>query len=313
MPVRPVRIEASKDYRIRARLYSPSSSTPPTRLCILAHPYPTFSSYNNELIVMLAEHLQGLNLLVLTFNFRRQKGTWSGHLERSDYGCALDWSLLKFPNVREVILGGYSYGALVASACFPHSLPALHELDDAPGFDSRPAVARVGRPSLGSADSSAPTEHAEEEADDEATNRQSMALNRHRTSSVFGRASTWLPGGHRVHSAHHDGPSRSLKVRYLLISLPLSLYRYSIWMFPKPRRAWENKHYLPASSIDKLDIFAAWGADDEFASLVRVKRKANRQSWHVNVLEDCGHWVEEDEHVQQLLELIEHWVDGEHS
>ncbi|ORY83235.1 Alpha/Beta hydrolase protein [Protomyces lactucae-debilis] len=321
MPVRPVRIEASRQHRIRARLYSPSSSTPPTRLCILAHPYPTFSSYNNELIVLLAEHLQQLNFLVLTFNFRRQKGTWSGHLERSDYSCALDWCLIKFPNVQEVILGGYSYGALVASACFPHPLPVLHALDDVVGFESRAGMLprHPGRASIGSHVSDAPTEHARTQPtsadmeDDEAANRQSIALNRHRTSSVFGRATHWLPGTHASHRGDAllaENLTRKLKVRYLFVSLPLSAYRYSLWMFPKPRRAWENKRHLPASSIDKIDIFAIWGDEDEFSSKVRIKRKLNRASWHVRLIEGCGHFVEEDEHVQQLKEQVERWIDG---
>ena len=309
MPVRSVRIEASKNHRIRARLYTPSSTTPPSRLCILAHPYPTFSSYNNELIVVLAESLQSLNVLVLTFNFRRRKSTWSGHLERSDYSCALDWCLLKFQSVYEVILGGYSYGALVASACFPHPLPALHALDEQLGFESL-------APRRSSLASDTPTIHlathdnALDEAEDEVTHRRSMALQRTRNSSVFARAGGWFPSSAgRTHRTDEE-ERRPLKVRYLFVALPLNIYRYALWMFPKPRRAWRNKQHLPAAALENLDILSVWGAEDAYAPKVKRHKKHAERGWTVAELPGCGHFVDEDQHIRRLLTHVAWWVDG---
>ncbi|KAJ8609368.1 hypothetical protein MRB53_039133 [Persea americana] len=221
MVTRTVKIETVKQETIRARLYTPpsSSTSSPYKAVVLAHPYHHYGgNYNNHVVCSLATLLESLGYLVITFNFRRRKASWSGHTEMEDMRCTIDW-LLHRPGheaVSELIIGGYSYGALVASAVSPHPIS-----------------------------------------------------------------------------------DRDIRLSYLLISMPLLLSKYYLWMFPKPRRVYKVHRTL-----------AIWGSEDEFAPMHRVKRKSGRAKLHVAVLDSCPHFIEDDDHKAAMLEFIARWVDG---
>lgn len=220
MPTRSVRIEGTR-HSIRARLYLPpnAASSRPLRAAVLAHPYLHHgASYNNHVIVSLAALLEDLGFLVLTFNFRRRKMSWSGHVETDDMRNAIDWLLHAQvgESVEEIVVGGYSYGALVASACEPHLI--------------------------------------------------------------------------------HDRPIRT---RWLFVSLPLDSYKYSLWMFPKPKRVY-NGH----------KVLGIWGSDDVFSPVARYSRKKGRPEWTVRTIEGSQHFIEEEEHKLLMLKYVEDWADG---
>ncbi|CCG83657.1 Putative uncharacterized protein [Taphrina deformans PYCC 5710] len=222
MPTRPVRIEAARDHTIRARLYYPpstSSSSRPLKAAVIANPYQHHGgSYNNHVIIALATRLEELGYLVLTFNFRRRKTSWNGHVEVDDMRSTIDWLLHAYESVEDLVIAGYSYGALVASACDPHPIA-----------------------------------------------------------------------------------DRTLHTAWLFLSLPLDSYRYSLWMFPKPKRVYRGHKVL-----------GVWGSLDEFAPLKRYSRKADRPEWTVCTIDGCGHFIEDEEHKESMLAFVVDWIDREH-
>lgn len=219
MVTRVVKIETHKQETIRARLYTPPSSTPPTRAAILAHPYHNYGgSYNNHVLCYLATILESLGVIVLTFNFRRRKSSWSGHTEITDMKQVADW-LLHHPGheeVNDLIISGYSYGALIASAVTPHAIA-----------------------------------------------------------------------------------DREIRLCYLLISLPLLISKYYLWLFPKPKRVYNAHRTL-----------IVWGTEDEFAPLSRIKRKSGRDQLTILLINGCGHWIEDEEYKEEMREYIIRWVEG---
>lgn len=221
MPTRPLRIEANTNHSIRARLYYPSSTltSKPQKAAVLAHPYRNHGgSYNNHVIIALASLLEDLGYLVVTFNFCRRKTSWNGHIEVDDMRSAIDWLLHAHESVDELIIGGYSYGALVASACEPHPIA-----------------------------------------------------------------------------------DRAIETSWLFVSLPLNSYKYSLWMFPKPKRVYHGHRML-----------GIWGKEDEFAPVKRFSKKAKRPGWTVESIDGCGHFVEEDGHKEAILKHVSSWANGHH-
>lgn len=220
MPTRNVKIETVNHQQIRARLYSPPNSTqPPHRAAILAHPYHGHhhgGNYNNHVICSIATLLESLGFLVITFNFRRRKASWSGHTEMEDMKLVIDWLLHRPGNeaVSELIIGGYSYGALIASSVSPHTIT-----------------------------------------------------------------------------------DRPIRLSYLFIAMPLRISKYYLWMFPKPKRVYNNHRTL-----------GIWGSEDEYAPLRRVNRK-HRGKFTVAVITGCAHFIEEDADKECMARAIMDWID----
>lgn len=128
---------------------------------------------------------------------------------------SIDWLLHAHEDVNELIIGGYSYGALVASACEPHTI--------------------------------------------------------------------------------HDRPIRT---SWLFVSLPLNSYKYSLWMFPKPKRVYKDQ-----------PVLGIWGSEDDFAPVSRYSRKATYPNWTVRTLEGSAHFIEDEEHKEAMLKHIVNWID----
>lgn len=218
MPTRSIRIEATKNHAIRARLYVPPTTaySRPTKAAILAHPYIHHAgSYNNHVIVSLAALLEELGYVVLTFNFRRRKISYNGHVEVDDMRSCIDWLLHAHEGINDLIIGGYSYGALVASACEPHAI--------------------------------------------------------------------------------HD---RHVSLSWLFVSLPLHSYKYSLWMFPKPRRVYRDN-----------PVLGIWGSEDDFAPLKRFTKKQNKPNWTVRTILGSAHFIEEEQHKTDMMKHIVNWID----
>lgn len=126
-----------------ARLYLPPTYTHPhprpwpRRLAVLAHPYaPLGGSYDDRTVLRLAALLVSLDWVVATFNFRGAPGargatSWTGRAEVADYTSVAAWALAYVQSLPpppgavvvgtdsdatvQLLLGGYSYGSLVAA------------------------------------------------------------------------------------------------------------------------------------------------------------------------------------------------------
>lgn len=181
MPDRRISIKGPKNYDIPARLYTPSPCREPTHCAVVAHPYFHHGgSMDNPVVVKLAKTLQSVGWVCLTFDFRGHRGagagrgaSWRGHVERADLQSCVDWLLHAYESLTHVCLAGYSYGALVASACLPHPVP-----------------------------------------------------------------------------------DRRVECAWLFVSLPLDAYKYSLWMFPKPRRTCDVKYIDPPPEAPPRDVTA---------------------------------------------------------
>lgn len=124
---------------LTTRLY-----VPPPPICkkaaVIAHPYaPLGGSLHDHVVQGMAESLVAAGWIVAVFNFRgatHSKGrtTWTGRAETADFITVARW-LVAFASslptvtastaitkdeeqeVLELVLGGYSYGALIAASC----------------------------------------------------------------------------------------------------------------------------------------------------------------------------------------------------
>ncbi|KAG5517818.1 hypothetical protein PMAC_000272 [Pneumocystis sp. 'macacae'] len=93
---------------LEIRIYDQKSAK---NAAIIAHPYaPLGGNFNNHVVVAIA---------VITFNFRGALGSkgrtsWSSYPEQQDFQTVINYTLTNFPKINRIILGGYSYGSLVA-------------------------------------------------------------------------------------------------------------------------------------------------------------------------------------------------------
>lgn len=129
------------DLELDCRIYYPHRSDSVNQtLAILAHPYaPLGGSYDDGVIALVGSALLRKGILLGTFNFRGAPGSpgrtsWSGRAELGDY-VAFYAVMLRFAQATTtmlvssdgtragaesplLIVGGYSYGSLIAS-CVP--------------------------------------------------------------------------------------------------------------------------------------------------------------------------------------------------
>lgn len=112
---------------IDCRIYAADSPThDASQIAIVAHPYgPLGGSYDDRVVLLAVEALTGAGRAVATFNFRTRP-SWTLGMEVRDY-ASVAMLMLGFSNARlaatgsarsrastRLILGGYSYGSLVA-------------------------------------------------------------------------------------------------------------------------------------------------------------------------------------------------------
>jgi len=108
---------------LEASLTTPSATalsvTECTAIAVLCHPHPLYGgSMHDAVLGTLAERLTEAGIAVVRFNFRgvgRSAGSYDGAGgEAADLDAVLDWVKAGYPDLT-VLLGGYSFGASVAS------------------------------------------------------------------------------------------------------------------------------------------------------------------------------------------------------
>ncbi|KAF8541627.1 Alpha/Beta hydrolase protein [Trichophaea hybrida] len=119
----------------------PSSGSSTTRkAAVFAHPYsPLGGTFHDPVVQNFRQTLVSHGYIVAVFNFRgagHSKGstTWTGKAETGDYAAIAAW-VINFsaalqssdydsnppPKELQLVLGGYSYGGLIAAQCPPTS------------------------------------------------------------------------------------------------------------------------------------------------------------------------------------------------
>ncbi|CCJ30229.1 unnamed protein product [Pneumocystis jirovecii] len=110
-------IYSTEKNSLEIRIYDPGSTV---NAAIIAHPYaPLGGNFNNHVVIAIAEKLFSLEYLVVTFNFRGALGSkgqtsWTSYPEQQNFQTVINYTLTNFPKINKIILGGYSYGALIA-------------------------------------------------------------------------------------------------------------------------------------------------------------------------------------------------------
>ncbi len=91
----------------------------PLAVAVVCHPHPLFGgTLHNKVVFRAARGLENANVATLRFNFRGV-GTSAGKHdngvgEQQDVMAAIDWAVKMHPG-RKLIVGGFSFGAWVAS------------------------------------------------------------------------------------------------------------------------------------------------------------------------------------------------------
>ncbi|KAI9796765.1 MAG: hypothetical protein M1833_006005 [Piccolia ochrophora] len=114
----------------------PPRQPPVVRGAVMAHPYaPLGGSYNDRVVGLIVQELLQQDFVTMTFNFRgagdsQGKTSWTGKPELADYESAVGFLLSYLDGVEvaragpgsetghvttTLVLGGYSYGSLIAS------------------------------------------------------------------------------------------------------------------------------------------------------------------------------------------------------
>jgi hypothetical protein len=91
----------------------------PAGVAVVCHPHPLGGgSLHNKVVFRAARGLENANVATLRFNFRgvgTSAGTHdAGEGEQADVMAAIDWAVKMHPG-RKLIVGGFSFGAWVAS------------------------------------------------------------------------------------------------------------------------------------------------------------------------------------------------------
>ncbi len=98
-------------------IYKPHAGA--TRVALVLHPHPLYGgTMHNKVVVHAARALEAAGMTTLRINFRgvgASSGGWDeGRGEADDARVGLDWLLARHPEARELVLGGFSFGASVA-------------------------------------------------------------------------------------------------------------------------------------------------------------------------------------------------------
>ncbi|VUC28485.1 unnamed protein product [Clonostachys rosea] len=137
----------------------------PKHAAVLGHPYaPLGGSYDDPVLEEVAAHLVRTGFIVATFNFRgaansEGRTSWSAKPEREDYTTLVGFlayyiHYLDHPESRPhnpgnptLLMGGYSYGAMITTQIPP--LSSILAQFTSPSTTSTPAMLRTRAESLG--------------------------------------------------------------------------------------------------------------------------------------------------------------------
>lgn len=99
-------------------IYRPPAE-PAQRVALVLHPHPLYGgTMHNKVVYHTAKALEERGVLTLRINFRGVEGSSGvhdhGHGEVDDARVALDYLLAQQPQARDVLVAGFSFGAMVA-------------------------------------------------------------------------------------------------------------------------------------------------------------------------------------------------------
>lgn len=110
--------------RLEALLDEPvvaPGKTKPRAIAVLGHPHTAHGgTMHTKVVYQAAKALARIGCAVLRFNFRGAGGSAgkfdAGPAEMDDFRAALDFMIARYPDVREVWAGGFSFGAWIGLA-----------------------------------------------------------------------------------------------------------------------------------------------------------------------------------------------------
>jgi alpha/beta superfamily hydrolase len=104
---------------LEALLEEPQPPRPPRAAVVFAHPHPQYGgTMHTKVVYQSAKALSRIGCAVLRFNFRgvgRSAGLYDeGRGEAADFRAGLDFMASRYPDVRELWAGGFSFGSWIA-------------------------------------------------------------------------------------------------------------------------------------------------------------------------------------------------------
>lgn len=96
---------------------------------------------NNNVVIAIQRHFVSKGYITACINFRgcgksQGKTSWTGQAERDDYMSLVDYLLedkqLKYPKINQLLLCGYSYGAMIANSIECTKIPCAYLLISIP-------------------------------------------------------------------------------------------------------------------------------------------------------------------------------------
>jgi alpha/beta superfamily hydrolase len=264
---------------LEASLLVPTSAPTTRRAAIIAHPYgPLGGTLHDGAVQHLAFTLLSHGYIVALFNFRgagHSKGhtTWTGKAETADYAAVAAWVLnfvaalggCEAPSTAplQLLLAGYSYGALIAAQC-PRVATLRETLANPPSDAFRSTVA---------AGTSSALKWFENHSDVGRTSYSGVRSPRTSYSGMHsGSESRPLPPPPLA----ADLGAIEIATQYLLLSPPLP--PVSAFLLPSFFAAAESAMDPAAAAVvvGADGVLVAWGDDDVFTSVKKYRRWAEK-------------------------------------
>ncbi|KAJ5564993.1 hypothetical protein N7513_001235 [Penicillium frequentans] len=301
--------------QLECRVYLPRhfeniESTPPRRIqgAIFAHPYASLGgSYDDPVVGFIGGELQHAGFIVGTFNFRGAGGSegqtsWTSKPELGDYTSFYGFMLYYLNALKSVqgfsegdqdrgidlILGGYSYGSMIAS-----NVPTLDVMID------------LFRPGLGTGSVSPGTP----------INRIFREARKIAAATIPGSVAT------RVEDRDDEGLRASTLISYLLVSPllpPVSsfLTAFTTLSVNVGDRSAQARPARPADQLSAHRTLALFGDDDTFTSVGKLRRwsaelsRMPHSQFRGCEIEGAGHFWREDGVEQEAREILREWLRG---
>lgn len=92
---------------------------------------------NNNVVIAMQRHFFSKGYITACLNFRgcgksQGKTSWTGQGEREDYMSVVEYLLAKYPQISQLVLSGYSYGAMIANSIECTRVPCVRLLISLP-------------------------------------------------------------------------------------------------------------------------------------------------------------------------------------